>query len=963
MKRKVPLMILTILILQVLLPVLTIIWESSFTIKSIAATTYEATDSNGISWTYELQDNKAINVKPKDKTTLPSELIIPSTLDGYEVKVIGVGAFSNCASITSIEIPDGVTSIESWAFGYCLSLINIKIPMEVTNIGDYAFYYCSELTKIEIPAKVTSIGNEVFGNCNSLTSIEIPEKVTNIGEEAFNYCSSLTSINVNENNQNYSSENGVLFSKDGTKLIKYPESKKEREYIIPNNVSNIGKRAFYNCQLENIIIPESVILIGEGAFSYCKNLKNIEIPNNIQNIGGNAFYNSKCTIVVEKFDNIETVELPNIIKRAMVEEDILYANEEFTLINCLLSDNKNQLILNEGIVTATLEVTGGALKGLSIEIKPEKYYINTAQDLWDFAAEVNNGNTFEGITVELTANIDLGCSQDNQWITIGGNLGADDSEPCFAGTFNGQGYKISGLLINNDKNCQGLFGSNKGTLKNIICEGSITNTFNSSNGDGPIGGLVAYNDNGTIYNCQTYIYIVADRYWVGGIVGNSAGGTIEKCTNFGDINSTNVENEFAGYAVGGIIGVANNTTVKECSNNGKITGSLKAVGGIIGNADYGVQIEKCNNNGIIKGNYYVGGIAGQNHTWTITTEDNLIYDCYNTSVVEGNHTIGGIVGHNGSKIEKSYNKGTIKGQDYIGGIVGENRYGKYSINGHIEYCYNEGEINGYTSVGGIVGVNGALSWNENLLYKYEGVNVSKCYNNGKITSGILYSDVNSNVPEMYYSSGGIAGFNQGGNISNCYNSGIINGINTKAGGITGVNLGYIESCYNVGKVEGDKTQGGIIEDNYVLLNIYTEDGEQARGSTENTYYLNSCVQDTEKEIAGVVSNEEETMKTNDFVALLNSANKKTIWKMGDSTYPYPVLKSDEEIIVAVLKGDANGDNQVNFRDILTINNHRLGKTQLTGDNLIAADVTGDGNIDFRDILQVNRFRLGKIDSL
>ena len=64
-----------------------------------------------------------------------------------------------------------------------------------------------------------------------------------------------------------------------------------------------------------------------------------------------------------------------------------------------------------------------------------------------------------------------------------------------------------------------------------------------------------------------------------------------------------------------------------------------------------------------------------------------------------------------------------------------------------------------------------------------------------------------------------------------------------------------------------------------------------------------------------------------------------------------------------MKGDVNGDNEINFRDILLINEHRLGKIQLTGIYLETAEVTEDGNIDFRDILKINKYRLGKIDSL
>jgi len=76
-----------------------------------------------------------------------------------------------------------------------------------------------------------------------------------------------------------------------------------------------------------------------------------------------------------------------------------------------------------------------------------------------------------------------------------------------------------------------------------------------------------------------------------------------------------------------------------------------------------------------------------------------------------------------------------------------------------------------------------------------------------------------------------------------------------------------------------------------------------------------------------------------------------------------ITKTAEINITVIKKGDVNGDNEADFKDILQINKHRLGKTQLTGIYLEAAEVTGDGQVDFRDILQINKYRLGKIDSL
>ena len=267
------------------------------------------------------------------------------------VTSIGNSAFYSCSSLTSIEIPNSVTSIENYAFQYCSSLTSINveennqsycsedgvlfnkdkteliqylskkankqyvIPSSVTSIGDRAFYRCSSLTSIEIPSSVTSIGNYAFSDCSQLTSIEIPSSVTSIGDSAFygcrsltsieipsgvtsigdyafSGCSSLTGINVDENNQNYCSEDGVLFNKDKTKLIRYPSKNSDKQYVIPSSVTSIGDGAFLGCSsLTSIEIPEEVTSIRDYTFSGCGSLKNIDIPSSVMSIGIATFLN------------------------------------------------------------------------------------------------------------------------------------------------------------------------------------------------------------------------------------------------------------------------------------------------------------------------------------------------------------------------------------------------------------------------------------------------------------------------------------------------------------------------------------------------------------------------------------------------------------------------------------------------------------------------------------------------
>ena len=212
----------------------------------------------------------------------------------YSVTRIAEGAFCDCWELTSITIPNSVTSIGNSAFSWCSSLqkvivkdiaawcgisfsdpgsnplcyahhfysdenteiTELIIPNSVTSIGNMAFSGCSALTSITIPNSVTSIGNYAFDNCSGLTSITIPNSVTSIGGGAFRSCSGLTSI------------------------------------TIPNSVTSIGESAFYGCSgLTSITIPNSVTSIGYQAFYQCSDLTSITIGGGVKTISSRAFAN------------------------------------------------------------------------------------------------------------------------------------------------------------------------------------------------------------------------------------------------------------------------------------------------------------------------------------------------------------------------------------------------------------------------------------------------------------------------------------------------------------------------------------------------------------------------------------------------------------------------------------------------------------------------------------------------
>ena len=288
-------------------------------------------------YTYEVGTDGKITITDCDESA-KGAITIPSEIDGKPVTSIGGDAFRDCTGLTSITIPNSVTSIGTWAFVYCTGLTSITLGNSVTSIGGYAFCGCAGLTSITIPNSVTSIGSGAFGGCNSLTSITIPNSVTSIGDGAFTGCSGLTSINVASDNNYYSDNNGVLFNKKKTELIRYPERKSQTSYTIPNSVTSIGNYAFSVCTgLTSITIPNSVTSIGSGAFSGCTGLTSITIPNSVTSIGVWVFYG--CS-------GLTSITIPNSV--TSIGDGAFTGCSGLTSIN-VASDN-NYYSSNNGIL-------------------------------------------------------------------------------------------------------------------------------------------------------------------------------------------------------------------------------------------------------------------------------------------------------------------------------------------------------------------------------------------------------------------------------------------------------------------------------------------------------------------------------------------------------------------------------------------------------------------------------------
>ena len=212
---------------------------------------------------------------------------------------IGEYAFFNCSSLTSITIPNSVTSIERGSFGGCVKLRQNENG--IYYVDGWVVGTDSSIVKATIKVGTRGIATEAFRSRSSLTIVTIPDSVTSIGNSVFYGCSRLKNIEVSTENKDYKSIDGNLYTKDGKTLIQYAIGKAESTFVIPDSVTSIGEEVFYNCSSLTIVtIPDSVTSIGNSVFYGCSRLKNIEVSTenkDYKSIDGNLYTKDGKTLI------------------------------------------------------------------------------------------------------------------------------------------------------------------------------------------------------------------------------------------------------------------------------------------------------------------------------------------------------------------------------------------------------------------------------------------------------------------------------------------------------------------------------------------------------------------------------------------------------------------------------------------------------------------------------------------
>ncbi len=512
----------------------------------------------------------------------------------------------------------------------------------------------------------------------------------------------------------------------------------------------------------------------------------------------------------------------------------------------------------------------------------DPYKITGKDDLEKLRDLVNGGKDFTDTHFEVTKDIDLEGGGENPWTPIG------TVEKPFEGIFNGNDHTVSGLKIeDNTADNQGLFGVNAGTIENLVVEGSVTGKDN-------VGGIAGINTNtGTIKDCTSSVTVTGENN-VGGIAGRNDG-TITDCTNKGTVtgtgtgaggiagnnsgsldNDTNTASVTGKDDVGGVTGSnGENGTVEGCTNSGNVTVSGdgdSTPGAVIGNNqntnpdavkdDYYQKTDTVNKDltgigeGTGAGRDPAGITSGQTPTrpekpfdgsgtvqdpYKISSKEDLekLRDLVNggsdlsdvyfeltkdidlgdgggnlwtpigtkenpfKGTLDGNrHTVSGLhindetkddqglFGVNAGTIEDMTVEGNVTGKDNVGGIAGTN-----TETGVIKDCTSSVTVTGENNVGGVAGKNDGT--------------IMDCTNNGTVTG------TGNNA-------GGIAG-NNTGTVIRDNNTGAVNG-NDNVGGITRNNTGTVEDSTNRGSVTGKDDVGGIAGKNDGTIADCTNNG-------------------------------------------------------------------------------------------------------------------------------------------
>ena len=538
----------------------------------------------------------------KINSTIEGEINVPSN-----VTTIGYYAFRGLATITKAYIPNNVTSIDYGIFRECTSIEEITIPFipyytldnlfysygentsnnnvptslkkititSQTTIKNYTFRDCKYIEEIQIPENTASIGSSAFSGCSALVRLNsavdgvlnIPSEITEIKSTTFYNCISIEKVFLGEVVNKIDSS---AFSQC-TSLIQF-NSSAEGELIIPESVRVIGTDAFASLPLiTKVVVPDSISAINNNAFKNCNGIEEIVLPfvgvkdgetdSNYRIFSAIFYLGSDIPKSIKKVTITSQMVIPNNAFKncKYLETIILPTNATLEGSNCFY----NCPATVSYTYTATTSIWNGtdvstSLLGSGTDVNP--YQINSAADLAYLASSVNAGERYSGKYFILNTNINLNTKS---WTPIG-----TKNRP-FEGTFDGNGKKIYNLSVTIDTGYAGLFGYVGGTIKNLgVISGTIAPA--STAGSTYAAPLVGYLT-GSVENCYSNAEVkvsIKNIVYAGGLIGHvDTNATVKDSYASGHVSGVSS----SGFAyVGGFV-ASNKGTIDGCLAFGNVT--------------------------------------------------------------------------------------------------------------------------------------------------------------------------------------------------------------------------------------------------------------------------------------------------------------------------------------------------------------------------------------------------------
>lgn len=252
----------------------------------------------GEGYMYKLDENN--NAIITGTLSNDTDIVIPSDVDGYTVVGIGDEAFKEDERLSSISLPEYVRTIGDKAFYGCTSLVSVGLPQSLESIGVATFYNCTSLVSVDLPQSVESIPNSAFWGCESIANLDISDTVTSIGSEAFALCTGLENVVIPSSVVDLGSSAFWKAGSEDSRIeinCNIPDSdindgvfeNSHFKTVLINGTGSIGRYAFCGSGAESVEIGNGITSINGCAFALCEKLSSVIIPTSVTDIQYRAF--------------------------------------------------------------------------------------------------------------------------------------------------------------------------------------------------------------------------------------------------------------------------------------------------------------------------------------------------------------------------------------------------------------------------------------------------------------------------------------------------------------------------------------------------------------------------------------------------------------------------------------------------------------------------------------------------